>query len=316
MARKIVKAIFFIVEIVLIIIVSLLFYFAEPIHLQSSQIYIPRGTISKIISYLDKRGIDSFFIDRFTLRFIGYPQSGWIDLHHRRLRRLDFLYLLTKSKAALIKITLIPGETTYTIIDELAKRYHVSQKVLQNEYNRVAPYPEGVFFPETYAIPKNMEPKRVIQLLVHLSLARHKKLSSKFYGTYNQKLWFEKIVTIASIIQKEAANREEMPLIASVIYNRLKKGMPLQMDGTLNYGQYSHVKVSPKRIQEDSSRFNTYKFFGLPPYPVCIVSKEAIAAAVFPAKTSYLYFVRISKGRHKFSKTYKNHLQNIKRVQK
>jgi len=59
-----------------------------------------------------------------------------------------------------------------------------------------------------------------------------------------------------------------MPKISSVIYNRLKRGMPLQMDGTLNYGLYSHVRVTPERIREDRSPFNTYLNRGIPPYPV------------------------------------------------
>jgi UPF0755 protein len=103
-----------------------------------------------------------------------------------------------------------------------------------------------------------------------------------------------------------------MKLIASVIYNRLKKGIKLQMDGTLNYGKYSHVIVTPQRIIDDNTKFNTYKFYGLPPTAVAIPSKEAIMAAIFPAKSDYLYFVKCGKG-HVFAKTYKEHLKNIYR---
>ena len=104
-----------------------------------------------------------------------------------------------------------------------------------------------------------------------------------------------------------------MPKISSVIYNRLKKDMPLQMDGTLNYGEYSHTKVTPKRIKEDKSPFNTYLNRGLPPYPVSSVSIEAIKSAIHPAKTDFLFFVKNKNGTHSFSKTYKEHLKNIKK---
>ena len=107
-----------------------------------------------------------------------------------------------------------------------------------------------------------------------------------------------------------------MPLVSSVIYNRIKKGMKLQMDGTLNYAQYSHIKVTPKRIREDKSIYNTYLHKGVPEIPVCNVSFEAIRAAIFPAKTSYLYFMKSKKGTHDFSCNYSTHLTNIRRATK
>ncbi len=103
-----------------------------------------------------------------------------------------------------------------------------------------------------------------------------------------------------------------MPTVSSVIHNRLKKGMKLQMDGTLNYGKYSHIKITSQRIKEDNSSYNTYKNRGLPEHPICAVSLDAIKAAIFPAKTDYLYFVKNEKnGLHSFSKSYKEHVNNI-----
>jgi UPF0755 protein len=107
-----------------------------------------------------------------------------------------------------------------------------------------------------------------------------------------------------------------MPIVASVIYNRLKKGMKLQMDGALNYGRYSHTKITAKRLRSDTSRYNTYKYKGLPPYPVCNVSFDAIKAAIFPAKTSYLYFVKLRNGKHSFSRRYSSHIRKVKSVTK
>jgi UPF0755 protein len=140
-------------------------------------------------------------------------------------------------------------------------------------------------------------------------------LSKKIFGVYNEEKWF-RYVTIASIIQKESANNEEMPIVSSVIYNRLKKGMKLQMDGTLNYGKYSHIRITAKRIREDNSTYNTYIHSGIPAAPVCNVSREAIMAAIFPAKTDYLYFMKSKKGTHDFACNYSTHLRNIKRATK
>jgi len=105
-----------------------------------------------------------------------------------------------------------------------------------------------------------------------------------------------------------------MPLVSSVIHNRLKKGMRLQMDGTLNYGKYSHIKVTPARIQNDNSTFNTYKHKGLPSTPIGAVSISAIKAAIKPAKTKHLYFMKNKKGVHDFSDSFKAHRKNVKRA--
>lgn len=250
------------------------------------------------------------------MRFIGSPQSGWIDIGSSKLSRGDFLYRLTKAKAALVKVTLIPGETTDIFLKESAKLLNLDIKKLNSLYKKYSPYPEGVLIPETYYIPKGIDEEHFIYYLIYSSLKKHKKISEKLFGNFNKRAWFTKYITIASIIQKEAADKKEMPLVSAVIYNRLKLKMPLQMDGTLNYGRYSHIRVTKKRIRDDSSPFNTYKNIGLPPYPVCNPGIEAIKAAIFPANIKYLYFVKNKRGKHLFARSYKEHLKNIKSVQK
>jgi len=103
-----------------------------------------------------------------------------------------------------------------------------------------------------------------------------------------------------------------MPLISSVIYNRLEKGMRLQMDGTLNYGKYAHTIVSPERIKNDESDYNTYKHKGLPPHPLSTVTIDALKASMRPKKTDYLFFMLNKDGSHNFAATYEKHLANIK----
>ncbi|MGE0051102.1 MAG: endolytic transglycosylase MltG, partial [Arcobacter sp.] len=132
------------------------------------------------------------------------------------------------------------------------------------------------------------------------------------FGMYDKNKWFNYLI-LASVIQKEAATTNEMPIVASVIQNRLKKGMKLQMDGTLNYGKYSNEIVTADRIREDNTSYNTYKFVGLPKDPICAVSLNAIKAAIFPVKSNYLYFVRENKtGLHKFASTFEEHQANIR----
>ena len=233
---------------------------------------------------------------------MGYPQAGWIDLKREKFTKADFLYALTHNKAALRNIKIIPGETNYFIFKQIGKKLKI-----KNFYCKID---EGFIKPDTYRLPIGMKRKNVCKFLYKESLNWHKNLSKKFFGIWDYKN-YKKYLIIASIIQKEAADTNEMKYISAVIYNRLKKHMKLQMDGSLNYGKYSHQKVTPQRIREDKSIYNTYKYYGLPKKPVCVVSKKAIIAAIFPAKVKYLYFVKCGN-HHLFANTYKSHLKNIR----
>ncbi len=307
----IVKCIF---SIVLITILSFMYYLNKPVQ-TPRVLYIPQGSINKIITHLSVNNYKVSKLDSLILRVMGAPQSGWINLSTTSSTKGDFLYKLTTAKAALQNITLIPGETTYVFLNQLSKDLKLDRTKLQKEFDFYSSHKEGIFVPNTYKMPIGITEKELIRILLSKSLKQMKKLSIKLFGTYNEKKWFE-YVAIASIIQKESANILEMPLVSSVIYNRIKKGMRLQMDGTLNYGKYSHIKVTSKRIKEDKSIYNTYKNRGVPSAAVCNVSFEAIKAAIFPAKTNYLYFMKSKNGTHRFACNYSTHLGNIKHVTK
>ena len=284
--------------------------------MQSAKVfYIPSGSISKIITHLKQHNENISKLDGYFLRLIGSPQSGWINLGNTYNTKADYLYKITKAKAALQDIILIPGETTYVFFNQLAQHLKLDRNLLEKEYKLQTNIKEGLFVPNTYKIPRGIQEHELIKLLLKVSQKQRIALSKKIFGTYNAKKWLQ-YVTIASIIQKESANKSEMPIVSSVIYNRLKKGMRLQMDGTLNYGKYSHVKVTPKRIRKDKTTYNTYAHKGLPSFPVCNVSDVAILAAIFPAKTHYLYFMKSKKGTHDFSCNYSTHLKYIKHATK
>lgn len=273
----------------------------------TSVVFVPQGSIGQIISYLHQRNFALIpNLDKVIVRFFGWPQSGWVDIGVTKLSRADFFHRLTHAKAAMTSITLIPGQTTVQFFEHLSKTFNLSPVKLMEAYLEYSPYPEGLLFPETYHLPMGIKERHLAYYLVSLSEVEHKELSHKIFAEYNPRKWYRYLI-VASIIEKEAASTEEMPLVSSVIYNRLKKNMKLQMDGTLNYGAYGNQKVTPERIKNDTSRYNTYKYAGLPPHPVATVSKDAIRAAIFPAQTDYFYFVRNKKGVHTFSKTYKEH---------
>jgi len=242
--------------------------------------------------------------DKYIIYLIGQPQSGWIDMKKIKMTKFDFLYKLVISKAALKKITIIPGETDYFTYRNIAKK--MGYKNL-----RCSNIPTSFLYPDTYYLPYGFSKKEICNYLYKVSFIKHKQLSKRIFGYWNFKKYYHYLI-IASIIQKEAKERNDMKLVSSVIYNRLKKHMKLQMDGTLNYGKYSHIKITPKMIKEDNTHFNTYKYFNIPDKPICVVSKYAIISAIFPAKSDYLYFVRVN-GKHIFTKSYTQHLKNVKK---
>ena len=226
------------------------------------------------------------------------------------MSRIEYLHRLTTAKAATRQITLIPGETTAVFLSELAEELSMDKAKLIKAYEQHAPYKEGNFVPDTYSIPNTVTEEGLILHLLNESEKRMKEWARNHNVPYTKEKWLP-IVTKASVIQKEASSVSDMPLVSSVIENRIKKGMKLQMDGTLNYGEYSHQKVTARRIRTDTTPYNTYKNKGLPPYPVCNVSREAIDAALRPAKTDYLYFVRGKDGEHIYSSYFSTHRQNI-----
>ncbi len=276
----------------------------------SKVIFIPKGSVTKIISHLNQDSGKLSKIDTYLLRFFGEPQHGWIDLGSTTMNHGEYLYAITHSKAAMKEITLIPGETTYIFFKIVAKEFELEHTELTKELKRQSDLQEGIFVPDTYKIPLGIDEKGIVKLLLDRSKSKMREYRQKLQGEFDEKQWL-RLVTYASIIQKESGSIEEMPTVSSVIANRLKKGMKLQMDGSLNYGKYSHIKITARRLREDKSLYNTYLYSGLPPYPVCNVSFEALQAALNPIKSNYIYFVKGKDGKHKFSRYYSTHIQNI-----
>ncbi len=299
-------------NIAVVFIISFAFYTTIPLK-TTQTLFVPQGSINTIISQLTKKGYELSIIDNYIIRLMGSPQTGWIHIGKNELNRIDFLYKLTSAKAMIQKVTLIPGETSELFFEDLAKDLKLNKIKLKKYYHEFSSYPEAGIYADTYYVPHGIKEKHLMNFLILESEKKYKNFSEKIYGNYDKKQWLQ-VLIIASIIQKEAANNKEMPLVSSVIHNRLKKKMRLQMDGTLNYGKFSHIKVTPERIKMDTSTFNTYKHKGLPPSPIGAVSIAAIKAAIKPAKSEYLYFMKNKEGTHDFSKSYKTHRKNIRKA--
>jgi len=164
---------------------------------------------------------------------------------------------------------------------------------------------EGYLFPSTYEIPPNMDEATLIRTMVRKFRAVY--LNSYSRRAEKQMLSLHKLLTLASLIEKEAIVPQERPLIASVFLNRLKIKMPLQSDPTAVYGLRAFAgRISRQDILRKTP-YNTYLVPGLPPGPIGNPGEGAVEAVLTPAKTRFLYFVAKNDGTHHFSTSLPEH---------
>ena len=229
---------------------------------------------------------------------------------------------LAKGEIIENEITIIEGDSVFEIKDKLVANNIMSaedfDKLVKdpnflNSLNIKAPSLEGYLFPETYKFPKGTKPESVLRLMVQ-------KMREEFNDELRRRaeeIGFSEndVLTLASIIEREARIDEERELISAVYHNRIKKGMPLQADPTAVYG----IKGKKQRITRDDLKrktdYNTYIIKGLPPGPIASPGIKSIRAALYPADVPYLYFVSNRDGSHYFSKTLSEHNAAIIRIQ-
>ncbi len=164
---------------------------------------------------------------------------------------------------------------------------------------------EGYLFPETYAFGPESTQERLIRTMVRQAKKRLSPELLEQAGAVN--LNPHELLTLASIIQKEAGNRAEMPIISSVFHNRLKKGMRLQADPTVTYGLTEFSGKITKKHLATETRYNTYRIYGLPVGPIACPGADALHAAANPAETDFYYFAAKGDGTHEFSRTLSEH---------
>ncbi len=219
------------------------------------------------------------------------------------------------------EITIIEGDSLLEIGTKLSQNNIVSadffellskDRALLARLNINAPSLEGYIFPQTYKFPKGIKPEYALILMVN-------KLRKEFTDEMKHRLaeigWSEnEILTLASIIEREAKTDEERPLISAVYHNRIKMRMPLQADPTAIYGLKSFREKITRSDLKKKTLYNTYLINGLPPGPITSPGLKSINAALYPANVPYLYFVSKRDGTHLFSRTYEEHKAAIRQV--
>jgi len=183
------------------------------------------------------------------------------------------------------------------------------------------PTAEGFLFPDTYLLEKNLDPGRVRDRMIRRFNQVYEELREE---VPEDKRWWERedegslpaLLTLASLVEREAKRDEDRPLVASVFRNRLKKGMKLQSNATIRYilGDWtSPLKPSDFEIDDP---YNTFKYPGLPPSPICNPGAASLKAAMIPPETDYLYFMATGDGKTEFSKTLNEHNSMRNRVRR
>jgi UPF0755 protein len=175
---------------------------------------------------------------------------------------------------------------------------------------------EGYLFPETYALPRHTDAAKLTRMMV----ARFEKVFTPELrqAAAARMLTVRGAVTLASIVEKETAKAEERPLVAAVYTTRLRIGMPMQCDPTVIYGLVKAGRYDGNIHKEDlsfDSRYNTYRYPGLPPGPIASPGRASLEAAVHPADADYLYFVSRNDGSHEFARTLEEHNRNVQKFQ-
>ena len=178
---------------------------------------------------------------------------------------------------------------------------------------------EGYLFPDTYFFHRNMTAQEVVQQILE-------NFDQRFDANLRQEaanagLSLRTVLTLASIVEREAQVPDERPIIAGVFLTRLRRGMPLEADPTVQYAlgndpasvaKYGYWKQELTQADlEVDSLYNTYRNAGLPPGPICNPGLASIEAVIRPAQTDYLYFVARADGSHVFAETMEEHLRNI-----
>ena len=183
---------------------------------------------------------------------------------------------------------------------------------LNNQLN----FTEGTLMPETYFYNFN-SPASNILIKSQDSFIEYAELLWEKKQPYNPLKTLDEAIILASIVEKEAGNEKEKPIIAGVFLNRLNLNMRLQADPTIIYGLLPNFNgnITKLNLQDSSNRYNTYKIKGLPPTPIAMISKSSLEAVILGIPNNYVYFVAKGDGTHYFSTKYADHLKAVRKFQ-
>jgi UPF0755 protein len=292
----------------------------------SRQVTIAQGTsVIQILQTLQEEGVigDANLARFYLVYFMGDPALKAGDYSFSGpMSTPNVLEKIAKGQVITESVTLIEGLTLEEIAERLEQaglgRREVFLDLMRSpeliaDLDPEAPDLEGYLFPETYSFARHTDEQTVIATLVKTFRQRWEKQVSPLADRRPGR-GLREIITLASIVEKEARVPSERPIIAGVYFNRVQRGIGLMADPTVIYalkrlGQWNgNIRRTDLRVD---SPYNTYRYAGLPPGPICNPGLASLQAAADPADVPYLYFVSRNDGTHVFSSTLPEHNRNV-----
>lgn len=299
---------------------------------EAVDIEVQAGTgFHNILNHLNKKEPKfSKFVAKIYLKLTNKEnQLKFGEYHFEKGQTLEeVLNDLASGKVVTYKLTIPEGYNIFEIADLLeASEIKISKKdflelvtnknFIKEQLGFEASSLEGYLYPSTYDFSKQTNAYAFTKHLVQTSLEKYNHLLSQF--SLPEGLDKNEVVILASVVEKETGAPEERKIIASVFLNRLKKRMRLQSDPTTIYGEWLESGERLFNIKKShllrNNPYNTYKIARLPEGPISNPGEKALAAVLNPEETDFLYFVSKNDGRHYFSKTYKEHLNAVRKFQ-
>ncbi len=248
-------------------------------------------------------------------------QVGYYALHKQMSGRSALGLLLDPAARVSNSLTIPEGKRAQEILALVADKTDFSGRDVSTAFDHTSGLglpsyadgdAEGYLFPATYDVTPHLTAAALLTTMVDTFKQQAGKLGLEAKARRLGVSPHDVVVT-ASLVQAEASRQQDMPKVASVIYNRLDQQMPLQLDSTLHYAVESRGEISSGKLLGLDSPYNTYKRRGLPPTAIDSPGAQALQAALNPADTKDLFFVTVNlkTGETKFAQTYGQHLQNV-----
>jgi len=290
-----------------------------------AKIEVVKGdTLSSVAEKLERAGvIPSAFMFKMDARVGGYGteiKTGEYTFAHGTQSEVILQKLTAGDAAPTLAITIPEGLSLEETAQEVAGQSGVSAAEFEEAARRTdygygfledpaIETTEGFLFPKQYEFEKGTKAPQMVTRMLEQYLMETQTLDISSAKERLNMSEYE-LVIVASLIEKEAARSEERPLVASVIYNRIRKDMPLQIDASVHYAldkQGEELSLADLKV---NSPYNTYENTGLPPGPICSPSRDSLEAAMNPAETDYLYYVLKANGdEHVFTSNYQAFLE-------
>jgi UPF0755 protein len=289
-------------------------------------VVIPSGATSSTIGQLlSSAGIvrsASDFVLAVKIRGRSHSLQGGEYRLSPSMTLLQVVDVIARGQVLLYPVTIPEGFTAADVVDAVADKGlsdHEQLTAIVRHGADLYSFPfldgaaggslEGYLLPDTYQIPRGLLAHDVIGVF----LERFGQVAVPLWEAQGNGRSLHEIITMASLVEREARLPEERPVIAGVLYNRLHRRMLLEVDATVLYALGRHKSVVTYKDLDVNSPYNTYRHLGLPPGPIANPGVAAIRATLAPATTDYLYYVARADGSHVFSRTYQEHLAAIRR---